>query len=602
MLPNLPHVKGRQAKFGDHIEGFIAGFNDYARFLLGRTRDARQGGLLDGLAGLPVRKVVRPTQFYYMLCQRLRDHRSMDDGASWSAQADFIARLADWDKERDPTWPLQRAERAALLELNVPHFVSPSDQRLITDAAGIGIETDAVPGLARARARVAAFDAGDIAWQVDVIRQNTMVVSRSTGPAVRPKTGRTIGADSAAVPKREVFIAEADQIATELSEHAIRRGRAAAWIGLDFLGDSEVSQLVALGSDLYNGTSGIGLFLAAHASVTGSKPSAELAHAAVALARKNLRSRNAARIARALGLGGATGLGSVLYAFTVMAKCLRDGALLDDARIAASLFTDELIAADRQFDVIGGSAGAILALLRLHRDSPSEDVLARAIRCGEHLMRQPRKGAPGKRCWAGQGSGTTPLNGMSHGAAGFAYALAALAAASGREDFAAAAEECIAYEDQTYSTERNNWPDLRGDGDAVWLCQWCHGAPGIGLARIGTHKRGRLTARIGTIDIRNALAGVERGWPGHVDTMCCGTLGSIELFCDAGEVLGRDDLVDLASRRMAAVLEAGKSSGDYLWNVGSRRFNLGLFRGLAGVGYTCLRRVDPALPNVLVWE
>jgi len=27
-----------------------------------------------------------------------------------------------------------------------------------------------------------------------------------------------------------------------------------------------------------------------------------------------------------------------------------------------------------------------------------------------------------------------------------------------------------------------------------------------------------------------------------------------------------------------------------------------LFRGLAGVGYTVLRRIDRFLPNVLVWE
>ena len=64
-------------------------------------------------AGVPVRKVVRPTRFYYMLLQRLKDHRAMDDGAVWSAQADFVARLAEWDEESDPLWPLHRAERDA---------------------------------------------------------------------------------------------------------------------------------------------------------------------------------------------------------------------------------------------------------------------------------------------------------------------------------------------------------------------------------------------------------------------------------------------------------------------------------------------------------
>ena len=43
-------------------------------------------------------------------------------------------------------------------------------------------------------------------------------------------------------------------------------------------------------------------------------------------------------------------------------------------------------------------------------------------------------------------------------------------------------------------------------------------------------------------------------------------------------------------------------AGDYHWSNGTNRFNLGLFRGIAGVGYTLLRAVDHSLPNVLVWE
>lgn len=597
---NLPHVNGRYAKFGDHLDSFIAGFAEYADFLLRLTRDAQQGGILDGLAGLPVRKVIRPTEFYYMVGWRLRDHRRMGDGATWSAQADFSARLADWDNDRDPHWPLQRGERSALVALNVPHFTSPCDRRRIADAAGTATEAEVVPGLDRARARVRALDEREIAWQIEVIRQNTAAVSRSSGPAFATKMARTLSPDNGPPPQRDAFIAEADRIAAHLSDRAIRGGPGAAWIGLDWLGDSEVSQLVALGPDLYNGTSGIAVFLAAHAAVTGNRTSAELARAAVVLLRSDLRSRNAARYARSLGIGGATGLGSIVYALTVMAGLLHDDALRDDARLAASLFTNQLIAADRQLDVIGGSAGAILGLLRLYRDTSSSDVLARAIRCGEHLMGQPRVGQLGRRSWCGRGAGPIPLNGMSHGAAGYAYALAALAAASGRTDFAEAADECIVCENATYSGEHANWPDLREDGMG-WLCQWCHGPPGIGLARIATCRRGRPSAQL-MKDIGNALVGVERGWPGRNDTMCCGTLGSIEFFCAAGDALGRPDVAELAARRLMAVLETARASGDYLINAGGSRFNLSLFRGLAGVGYTCLRRADVALPNILVWE
>ncbi|MGA8967705.1 MAG: type 2 lanthipeptide synthetase LanM, partial [Pseudolabrys sp.] len=445
------------------------------------------------------------------------------------------------------------------------------------------------------------FDENEIGWQIEVIKENTKSLSKPRDAPASP-TRLVERPDTAALPMKTTFTAQADKIADELSRYAIRRGPGAAWIGIDWLGDADVFQLVCLGSDLYNGASGISVFLAAHAAVTGHQDSADLARAGVARLRKNLKSRSAARMARSMGVGGATGLGSVVYALAVMSKCLRDDDLFTDAHVAAELITDGLIAADKQLDVIGGSAGAILCLLRLYRDSRSEDVLKRAIKCGEHLIAQSRLGSEGRRSWVGQGSGKQALNGMSHGAAGFAFALASLSSATGREEFAKAASECIAFENSSYDADRNNWPDLRGEGQPSWPCQWCHGAPGIGLARIAMVKRGGMDPKILANDIRNAIEGTARGWPGAVDTLCCGTLGSIEFFCEAGIALGRDDLRDLASRRLSAVLETAASTGDYRWNSGKRQFNLGLFRGLAGVGYTSLRLADGSLPNVIIWE
>jgi lantibiotic modifying enzyme len=162
--------------------------------------------------------------------------------------------------------------------------------------------------------------------------------------------------------------------------------------------------------------------------------------------------------------------------------------------------------------------------------------------------------------------------------------------------------ECVVFEDASYDAGRHNWPDLRGGGEPLWPCQWCHGAPGIGLARLATARRGGGDAPLLARDIRNAVAGVEQNRPTQVDTLCCGTLGGIEFFCEAADVLERADLRELAARRLTAVLERAAAAGDYRWNSGKRQFNLGLFRGLAGVGYTLLRRVDGALPNVLIWQ
>ena len=602
-MPNLPHVDGRYATLGDHIADFVSGFEAESEFLLAQTRDADQGGLFDGFGGLPVRKVVRPTRFYYMLLQRLRNHRSMHDGVVWSAQADFLARLTDWETTSDPLWPLQRAERAALVALNVPHFLSQSDDDQIQDASGISVRSGATPGLDRARARVRSFDERDIAWQIEVIRQSTAAISPSVGSAsTGANVSRVLHGNPANAPTPDALLAEADKIAAELSRYAIWKGPSAAWVALDWLGDSEVAQLVVLGADLYNGCSGIAFFLAAHSAVTRCKASEKLALAAVAHLRKKLKSHNAARMARSLGVGGATGLGSIVYALTLISKCLHDNELLADAHTVAKLFTDDLIAADRRLDVMDGSAGGILGLLRLHRDSQSSDALYRAKKCGEHLLSHRRIGPEGRRSWCAEGFGPKPLNGMSHGAAGFAYALASLSSATGRKEFADAALECIECENSSYDPQRGNWPDFRAGGESGWPYQWCHGAPGIGLARAAMSKEGGCGSEYFLMDVRKALDGAKHNLPTHVDTLCCGTLGNIEFLHEAGNALGRSELREVAFQRLIAIIEEARSAGDYRWNIGRRQHNLGLFRGIAGIGYTILRRVEPSLPNVLIWE
>jgi lantibiotic modifying enzyme len=124
----------------------------------------------------------------------------------------------------------------------------------------------------------------------------------------------------------------------------------------------------------------------------------------------------------------------------------------------------------------------------------------------------------------------------------------------------------------------------------------------VGLARIATLRCRTVEAEVLKADIGNALAGAERGWPRPIDTLCCGTLGSIEFLAEAGDALDRAELRDRAVQRLAAIVASAAANGDYRWNTGRRDFNVGLYRGLAGVGYTLLRQIDRSLPNVLTWE
>lgn len=589
---NLPYSDGCRGSLGEHLDDFMAGFGDYARFL----RDQVPGDLFDPFVGLTTRKVIRPTRFYLMLLDRLRDHRCMHDGVLWSAQADFTARLADWDGDRDPLWPLQRGERLAMTELNVPHFTTTDDGHEVHDRIGTAISCAEPAGLSRAETRLRELSDEEIGWQLEVIRQSTDLL-RS-----RPTTGSGIGPLAATgAPVRKVFTAETDAVASAISAQAVRSRGSAAWIGLDWLGDSEIAQLVVLGPDLYNGSCGIAVFLAAHSAVTGAASSQALARSAIAGVRHHLRGRNPARLGRMLGLGAGLGLGSIIYALTVIGTLLDDEEIIADAHVAAELITDDLISADHQLDVLSGCAGAILGLLRLYRQTHSGELLMLAAKCGRRLLDVGRVGPIGGRTWPSPAFGR-PLNGMAHGAAGYAYSLAALAHATGTQEFAEAATECAAFEQSTFDAERGEWADLRSPAGLGRPCKWCYGAPGIGLARMAMIRFAGMPLSSISPDIDRALAGVENGWPAATDTLCCGTPGSIEFLSEAADLLDRRDLAELAQRRLLAVVQGARTAGDYRWSSGTGRFNLGLFRGIAGVGYTLLRSVDRSLPNILIWE
>lgn len=91
-----------------------------------------------------------------------------------------------------------------------------------------------------------------------------------------------------------------------------------------------------------------------------------------------------------------------------------------------------------------------------------------------------------------------PLTGFSHGNAGIALSLLRLAAVSGERRFHQAALAAMAYERSRFSPEAKNWPDLRRldvpaqssqtshEGVHRFMVAWCHGAAGIGLARLAS--------------------------------------------------------------------------------------------------------------------
>jgi lantibiotic modifying enzyme len=143
----------------------------------------------------------------------------------------------------------------------------------------------------------------------------------------------------------------------------------------------------------------------------------------------------------------------------------------------------ELIERDNLFDVIGGSAGLALALRSLARCRPSAHILEIVGACGEHLIRSAQPADRGVS-WLCGSQEASMLTGFAHGNAGIGYALLTIAAMTGEMRFKDAALSAFEYERSLFSSEHENWPDLRDRSKTEFATAWCHGAPGIALSRL----------------------------------------------------------------------------------------------------------------------
>ena len=278
------------------------------------------------------------------------------------------------------------------------------------------------------------------------------------------------------------LIAEATAIAAEIDRHAIFFRDEVTWIAPQLLPRATHHELRPLRMDLYNGVAGVALFFAALERVGGAGRSTSLS--ALRSLRRFVSTADASRMVReGYNLGIATGVGSFIYALSRCAMLLAEPALYGDAMAASERITPEWIIADNNFDVLSGAAGAILGLLALHEETGDSEIVKKAVLCGDHLLRKQEP--------AGQGAAWRAINGkfmtgFSHGAAGIALALLRLSKASGEDRFHRAARQAIAFEHSVFDSTENNWPDFRYSSNdrSVFMNAWCHGAAGIGFARL----------------------------------------------------------------------------------------------------------------------
>jgi lantibiotic modifying enzyme len=371
--------------------------------------------------------------------------------------------------------------------------------------------------------------------------------------------------------------------------------------------------VTALGPELYTGTAGIALFLAQlyaqmHLDEVRATVRGAIQHA---LWRSDY-------VPAAMRRSFYSGLVGIAYAAVRVGILLDDSHLVDEGlRLAhrAVLSTHE----NNLLDLMGGNAGAIAPLLCLTKLKGGDPLLSSAIEFAEELARTATK-RDGTWCWGndracGGGIGSTPLCGLAHGASGMGLGLIEIGVRCQREDLIEGGLAAFRYEDQLYDINRGNWPDLREFGSrdddtrvskrSSFMVAWCHGAAGIGLARLRAVKLlpdRRRELMMGVERAIRATAAHLRVLPIYVDASPChGRGGLAETLLYAADVLKNTQYADQVLQMWRRLVRTRAGDAQWPCGVASGRNNPSLMLGYAGVGYALLRASDPYLvPSILV--
>jgi lantibiotic modifying enzyme len=358
---------------------------------------------------------------------------------------------------------------------------------------------------------------------------------------------------------------------------------------------------------LYSGAPGVVLFLLEAGHATGRADLIARARAgADELVHRSAEEGALAALPEGLYTGVA-GLGTTFLAAwraTGDARYEAAARRVTEALLERARETEHGLTWSESTDVIGGSAGIGLFLLRAARELELPEARTVARRAGDHLVALAVEAEGGSK-WAMDASFPRLMPGLSHGTAGVGLFLVRLhdALPDGERDgrHLAAARAGAAYL-ATIAAEQPGGGELilhhEPGGEDLFYLGWCHGPVGTVRFLAALHEvaadeaAGELADRL--VDGLHG-SGLPERTPGYWNNVgvCCGSAGIVDFLQGRG---AERDLA-LADRLLADLSARGTRDDDGLrWTHAEHRVRpellttqTGLMQGAAGIGLALLR-------------
>ncbi len=420
---------------------------------------------------------------------------------------------------------------------------------------------------------------------------------------------------------REAVLGEAVRIGEWLISIAKRDDNGLYWETMSMDMDRNVTWQKSEG--IYSGVSGIALFFLELFKQTGKEEYKQMAIEGMQWTLAHCRENESDYYALITGRMGVT------YVLLQMAEVLgqKDEDWTKHALEIARSCKDFLSERHIIEDLINGRSGTLLGLIHLHAATGEEWLLEYIDTFAKHLIDAAFPGPKGLY-WDRSPKNINGLCGFSHGAAGIGFVFLELGHYFQNPAFYRLSQQAFLYESCHFDPVVKNWRDLRkgifNDEDAKEhreafeagnmeffttggnMNAWCHGAAGIGLARLRAYELFKNEGFDGDSYEsceKDAKIAVETTVGTDVTSdlqlmsqiACHGAAGNAEVFVKAYEVFNDPDYLLHAEKVAARLLEFRAKVGKY--RSGFRDVadseDTSMFMGTSGIGYYMLRLLDP---------
>ncbi|MEG9296002.1 type 2 lanthipeptide synthetase LanM family protein [Mangrovibacillus sp. Mu-81] len=576
----------------EFVEDLTQGFEEVYRVLMNRKKELFDK-VVDLFGESRCRIVLRPTFMYSRFLIASHHPTYLENGLD---REELLEMLWNIVKSEERYSGIVESEIEDLLNNDVPYFSYSVDSRNLFDSKGREIQdVFDQTSLEMVEAQINLLSEENLKEQLQLMKLSIHANAVSESDVNEVEAMASVKTPVFIKEETISFLSMAENIGDFLMDQAVKdlENKYVSWVGVENVNNQ--FQFKALDFSLYNGMLGMTLFLGQLYQYIPKENYKTAIYNTVQYLHETMKD-----VSGVMTNSVFNGIGSFAYSLYSLSSLLKDKKfevmgydyllMLEDLKKEESDKKDGTgtVQSETQIDFLDGHAGVITFAVNLYEQFEVEKALTIAKNYGNDLMEILE---------------TTEVEnlllGLAHGTSGLIMALEKLGSITRDQDMMDMADRLLIYEDEHFDHEKLNWLDLRKNvTEKTKSYYWCHGAPGVLLARSSLEGERALTNVLQPEIIENFVnnhIGLDR------IGLCHGLFGNLDILIDLAkkypEQLTIERIKGIADEYLQNEITQSKIQGL------KDRGIIGLMLGVSGVGYSLLRLHDPDhIPSVLALE